>query len=136
MLNYFCFKIEYPPFYIKQVTPIPQIKMAAPNPYTSPVTVTIRRVQTQNPNWVGGEDPEVLVHRFSDLQEAYLFCVKEAGLEGESLEADAELELHGWNIIPFARVKQVLRNTESFEAFYTESEDGDYVSMSLSYNQE
>lgn len=110
--------------------------MAAPNPYTSPVAVTIRRVLTQSPNWIGGDDPEVLVHRFSDLQMAYLFCVKEAGLDGEDLRGEGELDIHGWSVIPFAQVKQALMNEESFEAFYTEDEDGDYISLSLCYIQE
>ena len=107
------------------------------NPYNTPVTVTIRRVQTASPNWIGGEDPEVLTHEFADLQEAYLFCVKEAGLDESEIRGASTIELHGWSIIPFARLKVIIAEHREVEAFYTEDEDEDedYISMRLSYVQ-
>ena len=103
------------------------------NPYSTPVTVTIRRVLTQSPNWIGGEDPEVLTYHFEDLQQAYLFCVKEADLEESEIRGSRNVEIDGWDVIPFLRVKEIMMEHNTIEAFYAEDEDGDYISMRLTY---
>lgn len=105
-----------------------------PNPYTSPAVVTIRSVQTADPNWVGNDgDPEVRTFHFPDLQEAYLFCVKEAGLDESEIRGDRDIELHGWNVIPFSRLKEILEGHNTVETFYAEAENDDFVSMRIGY---
>ena len=104
-----------------------------PNPYNSPAIVTIRRVQTEDPNWVGGRDPEERMFHFPDLQEAYLFCVKEAGLEEADLRGDTNIEVNGWDVIPFSRLKEILEHHDIVEAFYAEAENQDFISMRIGY---
>ena len=108
--------------------------MATNNPYSTPVTVTIRRVLTQSPNWIGGQEPEVIEHTFGDLQLAYLFCVKEAGLDESEIRGSRNMEIDGWDIIPFIRLKEILAEHQDVEAFYAEDDDSDdYISMRLAY---